>query len=56
MNIEFTEQQVAQVMQTLAQRPYVEVADLIAHMHRQAQQQAQQQAHESPQPRLQPVA
>jgi len=51
MTFEFTEQQVAQIMQTLAQRPYGEVFDLIATIQRQVQQQAQGgQA-----PRLQPV-
>jgi hypothetical protein len=52
MTFEFTEQQVAQIMQTLAQRPYGEVFDLIATIQRQAQQQAQQGGQA---PRLQPV-
>jgi hypothetical protein len=43
MTLEFTEQQVAQIMQTLAQRPYAEVFDLIATIQRQAQAQQQPQ-------------
>jgi hypothetical protein len=42
MTFDFTEQQVTYLMQVLATRPYGEVCDLIAHIHRQASGQAQQ--------------
>lgn len=53
MTIDFTEQQLAQVLQTLAQRPYAEVFDLMQHIQRQAQAQVAQQGSQA---RLQPVA
>ena len=43
MNFEFTDTQINQIVQTLAQRPYAEVFDLLAHIQRQAVQQQKPQ-------------
>jgi hypothetical protein len=42
MNFEFDEQQIQYVVNTLAQRPYAEVFDLMNNIQRQAAQQRQQ--------------
>jgi len=41
MKFEFTDTQINQIVQTLAQRPYAEVFDLLNHIQRQAAQQQQ---------------